>query len=225
MNAQALWYFEGLDIFGKFCPLKLEGNEKAVNPESFKSGDVIYIPRQKAKYIHVIVQGRVKIGHYLDDGKEATQYILAEGEVFGELGLAGEEERNDFAEVLEDNTLICQLELEEIRELMLHDADMSLRIMKWMGRRMQKLERKIESLAFRDARTRIIEFLKDAAAWKGTAVGTETMIKTNLTHQEIATLTATSRQTVSEVLNSLRNSDQIYFERGKILIRELESLK
>lgn len=224
MNAQALWYLEGVDLFGKLCPIKSKSSDAASNPDEYNSGDVIYIPEQNADQLHIIVQGRVRIGKYLPDGKEVTMAILGEGEVFGEMALAGQEKRKNFAEAIDKKTLICSLDIEELRSLMLKDSDMSIRVMKWMGLRIQKLERKVELLAFRDARSRIVEFLKDAAEWKGKPIGHEIMIKTKLTHSEIAKLTATSRQTVSEVLNSLRQEDQIYFERGKILIRNLDSL-
>jgi len=153
-----------------------------------------------------------------------TKAILGEGEVFGEMALAGEDQRQEYAEAMDNDTLICMLSLDEIKELMLKEKDLSIRIMKWMGLRLRKLERKIELLTFRDARTRIIEFLKDAAAWKGKPIGHEVLIRTKLTHSDIAKLTATSRQTVSEVLNQLKTEDQIYMERGKILIRDLENL-
>ena len=224
MNAQALWYLEGLDLFGKLCPIKSKESDSVSKPAEYSAGDLIYIPEQNADELHMIVQGRVKIGKYLPDGKEVTIAILGEGEVFGEMALAGEEKRQNFAEALDKKTLICSLSLDELHRLMLDDKDMSIRIVKWMGLRIQKLERKVELLAFRDARSRIIEFLKDAAAWKGKPIGHEVLIKTKLTHSDIAKLTATSRQTVSEVLNALRNEDQIYFERGKILIRDLEKL-
>jgi CRP-like cAMP-binding protein len=35
----------------------------------------------------MIAYGRVKIGHYLDDGKEVISSILTPGEIFGELAL------------------------------------------------------------------------------------------------------------------------------------------
>lgn len=225
MNAQALWYLEGLDLFGKLCPIKSKQNESVSLPRKFQAGDIIYIPNQEAEYLHVIVQGRVKIGRYLEDGQEAVKAMLTDGEVFGEMALAGEEIRTEFAEALDNNTLICMLSIEELKDLMLNDSDMSLKVIKWMGLRIQRLERKVELLAFRDARTRIVEFLKDAASWKGKPIGHEVLIRTKLTHKDISKLTATSRQTVSEILNQLRNEDQIYFERGKILIRNLEAIK
>ncbi|MGB6037308.1 MAG: Crp/Fnr family transcriptional regulator [Cryomorphaceae bacterium] len=224
MNTQRLWYLEGVDLFGKLCPIKSKENTSVSEPRQFKSSEIIYFQDSEAKYLHVIVKGRVKIGAYLRDGKEVTKSILGEGEVFGEMALAGEDQRREFAEAMENDTLICMLSLEDIRKLMLEEKDLSLRIMKWMGLRLRKLERKIELLAFRDARTRIIEFLKDAAAWKGKPIGHEVLIRTKLTHSDIATLTATSRQTVSEVLNQLKTENQIYMERGKILIRDLEGL-
>lgn len=65
----------------------------------------------------------------------------------------------------------CAIDRDALRELISEDADMSLRIVKWMGLRMQRMERKIDSLTFKDARTGITDFLKDAVAFKGTMVG------------------------------------------------------
>ena len=44
---------------------------------------------------------------------------------------------------------------------------------------------------------------------RGERVGFETVVRKFLTHQEIANITATSRQTVTTVLNDLRSRDII----------------
>ena len=85
-------------------------------------------------------------------------------------------------------------------------------------------ESKLESLIFKDARTRIIEFIKDSVSKSGRRIGYEMLLKHSLTHQDIANITCTSRQTVTLVLNELRKSDLIYFNRGKILIRDMAKL-
>jgi CRP-like cAMP-binding protein len=79
-------------------------------------------------------------------------------------------------------------------------------------------------LVFKDARTRVVEFLKDEAEEKGKKVGYETMIPNHLTHKDIASLTGTSRQTVTTILNDLRDKNIINFDRRKILIRDLEKI-
>ncbi|HEY4653495.1 MAG TPA: helix-turn-helix domain-containing protein, partial [Cyclobacteriaceae bacterium] len=45
-----------------------------------------------------------------------------------------------------------------------------------------------------------------------------------LTHKDIAALTGTSRQTVTTILNELKDRNLIYFDRRKILIRDLDRL-
>jgi CRP/FNR family cyclic AMP-dependent transcriptional regulator len=103
--------------------------------------------------------------------------------------------------------------------------ELSFKMLKLVGLRLIKLERKLELLVFKDARTRIVEFLKDTASWKGKKVGFETLIPTKLTHKDIASLTGTSRQTVTTVLNELKDQNLINFDRRRILIRDLEKLK
>ncbi len=172
----------------------------------------------------MIASGRVRLGHYTEDGQEVTTAILTQGEIFGELAVAGEEIRSDYAQAVEP-TKVCSLTVQVLKDLMFENRELSFKILKLVGLRLMKLERKIELLVFKDARTRIIEFLKDAASWKGKKVGTETMIPTRLTHKDIASLTGTSRQTVTTILNDLKEKNLIYFDRKKILIRNLDTLK
>lgn len=190
----------------------------------YKKNQFIYFLEEKATHIYMIASGRVRIGHYLDDGKEVVTAILGKGEIFGELALAGEETRKNFAQAMEDVS-ICPLSIDDLKDLMKEDKELSFRILKLVGLRLMKLERKLELLVFKDARTRIIEFLKDSASWKGKKVGFETMIPTKLTHKDIAALTGTSRQTVTTILNELKDKNLINFDRRKILIRDLDQLK
>jgi len=225
-NAEnGIWYLEELDLFNMLCPRKIKNIDETHTLTDFKKNEFIYFTNDKAKHIYMIADGRVKIGHYTEDGKEVVKAILGKGEVFGELALAGEDTRADFAQAMDDETMICPMSVEEMQNLMLEDKELSIKIYKLIGLRVRKLERKIESLVFKDARTRIIEFLKDAAEWKGKKVGFETMIPTKLTHKDIANLTGTSRQTVTTILNELKEQNLINFDRRKILIRDLEQLK
>ena len=220
-----LWYFKDVDLYEILCPHKVKTMDERHEFNYFSKNDFIYFPNEKAKYIYMIADGRVKIGNYGEDGKEVTKAILGTGEIFGELALTGEEKRADFAQAMDEKTTVCPITIEEMQELMKDNQELSFKIYKLIGLRIRKLERKIESLVFKDARTRVIEFLKDAAEWKGRKVGFETMIPTKLTHKDIANLTGTSRQTVTTILNELKDDNLINFDRRKILIRDLEKLK
>ncbi len=220
-----LWYFEDVDLFEVLCPTKTPGLEEAHSPNIFKKDEYIYFPDQPSLNIYMIAEGRVKIGSYLDDGKEIIKAILGKGEIFGELALAGEEKRSDFAQAMDGATRVCPMTIEGLKELMVDNQQLSLKIFKIMGFRMRKMERRIEALVFKDARSRIVDFLKEMAEEKGQKVGFETMIKNHLTHKDIASLTGTSRQTVTTILNELREDNIINFDRRRILIRDMDKLK
>ncbi|MFZ5971110.1 MAG: Crp/Fnr family transcriptional regulator [Bacteroidota bacterium] len=219
----SLWYFESANLYNILCPHKVKTMAERHSFNYFKKDEFIYFPEEPAQYIYMVVNGRVRIGHYLDDGREIVTAILTNGEIFGELALAGEEHRRDFAQAMEATT-ICPLSIDDLKELMKENKELSFKILKLVGLRLMKLERKLELLVFKDARTRIVEFLKDAASWKGKKVGFETMIPTRLTHKDIAALTGTSRQTVTTILNDMKEKNLINFDRKKILIRDLDKL-
>lgn len=224
MNPSAIWYFECVNLYKILCPHKVKEMSKTHTFKKYKKGDYVYLLDDHATHIYLIVDGRIRIGHYLQDGKEVTKAILVRGEIFGELALAGEEKRNDFA-VVEQETTICTLSISEMQQLMYQDRELNFKILKLIGLRLMKVERKLESLVFKDARTRIVEFIKDVAAWKGQKAGYETIVYSKLTHKDIATLTGTSRQTVTTVLNDLQDKKYIDFDRRRILIYDMENLK
>ncbi len=222
---QALWYLENIDVTGIFCPKKLGMGALDQHPHRhFKKGEYIYLPDEHADKIFFLIEGRVKIGTYGDSGKEITKAILNKGEVFGELSLIGEDKRRDFAYAMEDATA-CVLGVDDMKSLMRDHNGLSLFLMKIMGSRMLEMEQRLESLIFKDSRTRIIEFLYNLAKEKGQRVGYEQLVRKFMTHQEIANLTATSRQTVTTVLNDLRNKNILTFNRRRMLVRDMDLLE
>lgn len=226
MNNQALWFLENIDVTVLFCPQK---NNKAGGMErhihkTYKKGEYIYLPEEMSDRIFFLTDGRVKIGSYGDSGKEITKAILGKGEVFGELSLIGEQKRRDFAYVMED-AVVCAITVEEMKTLMRDRSELIVFLMKTMGSRMLELENRLESLVFKDSRTRIIEYLYELADKKGQRVGYEILVRKFLTHQEIANITATSRQTVNTVLNDLRNKNIITFNRRRLLVRNMSLLE
>ncbi len=223
MDNQQLWYLENIDVTGILCPQKMDNVSETHASKSYKKGAYIYLQEEDADKIFFINEGRVKIGTNSEDGKEITKAILGPGEVFGELSLVGENRRRDFAICMEP-TAVCVVTTAEMKGLMRDHTMLSGFMMKIMGSRVLEMESRLESLVFKDSRTRIIEFLVNLANNKGQRVGYETLVRKFMTHQEIANLTATSRQTVTTVLNDLRTRNILTFDRRRLLIRDLELL-
>lgn len=190
----------------------------------FQRADYVYFPEDPSDTLYFLKEGKVKIANYSDEGREIIKTILQPGEMFGEFSLFGEDRRADFAQAMEQ-VKVCRINKKDFEELMERYGPVSVKVNKLIGLRLKKLERRLESLFFKDARARIVEFLLDMAEENGEKVGFETMIKNHLTHQNIADLTATSRQTVTTILNELKSENLINFDRRQILIRDLDQLK
>lgn len=224
MSDKALWYLENIDVGGIFCPKKMGDQINDHHIRTIKKDEYVYLPDEESDKIYFISEGRIKIGSYADNGKEITKAIIGKGEVFGELAMIGESKRRDYALAIED-TDICVINSADMKGLIKDHSSLSMFFMKMMGSKVIEMENRLESLVFKDSRSRIVEYLVELVRKRGQRVGYEWVVRNFITHQEIANLTATSRQTVTTVLNELRNDEIITFNRKRILIRDLDKLK
>lgn len=225
MNAESKTSF--IDLFPLFSVLSPEDKARLADMMEYKvkpKYSFIYMPGEPSEQLFFLAKGTVKIGTHSSDGKEIIKSLIHPTAMFGELGLIGEQHRSDFAQALKEDVHLYQLRVEHLRALMRSNFDLCTHIMNLFGGRLMKAENKLESLIFKDARTRIIDFIKESVDKRGRRVGFEMLLKHSLTHQDIANITCTSRQTVTLVLNELKKSDLIYFNRGKILVRDMARL-
>lgn len=218
MNPAAQWYFESQALYEI---LRKDGAHNIFTLDSLNKNQFVYTLGDTADSIFFVKKGRIKIFYYTENKLEIVKAILSTGEIFGELALAGENKRTDNAQALGDNTSIYRFPISAISDIMLKQPAVSSRMVKLIGLRMLKVERKIELVSLKDARQRVIAFLRDAAEWKGKKVGTETLIETPLRQSDLAKLVGISRQMLAQVLNDLKRENLIYFDRKRILIRDL----
>lgn len=219
-----LWHLENFNLLKALSAFEKLKMAKKIKDSKIKKNEYIYFPEDPSSSIFFLKKGRVKIGTYSDDGKEIIKTILGPGEIFGELSLVGEGKRKDFAVALDNDVKLCAMGISDMEDMMANNSLLGLKVTKMIGFRLQKIERRLESLIFKDARTRIIDFIVDIGKEKGKSIGKEILVKHNLTHMDIANLTATSRQTVTTVLNELKEKDLIYLERKQFLIRNIDEL-
>jgi CRP-like cAMP-binding protein len=223
-----LWFVDAIQLFeGLNYEDKLR-IEKYVETRSYSKNSFIYKMEESSSALFFVASGRVKVANNSNNGKENIKWIIYEGDVFGEMGLLDEEcfsERRDYAQTMEDDTTICSISYDNMRLLMRDFPIMQKRLVKKVSRRLKRTEHRLESIMFKDARTRLVDFIKDLARDLGKPVGHEILVKHRLTHQEIANITAISRQKVTTLLNELKQENLIHLERKSLLIRDMNVLK
>ena len=198
--------------------LHMEYNLAAKYANIFTEGD-------PADYFYILSEGSVKIGSHHEDGREIIKHILHPRMVFGELALIQQRiPHHNFATSLSPHTAYYKIPVERFRQIMDHNPQLTMSVISMIGYKLLQTENQLESLIFKDARGRIIDFIVENAHQSGRQVGLETLLKHSLTQQDIANYTGTSRQTVTAVFNDLRKSNKIYFTRNSILIRDIAAL-
>lgn len=191
---------------------------------SFSKGRKIYSIGDDCDEMFVITKGMIKICRYSDDNREVIKSILSPNSAFGEAGIYDVKARVDNAVSLDNNLEVLVFSVQDLKDYMKSEWALASNVIKFLGDRKILAEKRFESVVLNDARTRIIDFLKENANKLGQKIGYEMLIKHSLTQQDIANFTGTSRQTVTSVLNDLRKSNQIYFKRKSILIRDITTL-
>jgi len=221
----SIWYLEEVNLFEHFCPVTDADDRYDKQPKkNYKKSEFIYFTNDTSDKVFFIHEGAVKIGSYTPDGNEIIKAILHPGEVFGELSVYGEEKRNDYAQAVED-TELCILDRKNVTSLMREVKGFQAFLNKLMGQRVIYTQKRLEGMLFKDARTRIAEYILEEAEKHGRHKSGRVTLKNYLTHQEIANFTGTSRQTVTTILNEFRDVGLIEFDRKKIIINDMEKME
>lgn len=184
----------------------------------------LYDSGEPSDRVYFLLKGTVKTCTLSSDGREVIKTILHPLAMFGELGLVGEKHRHESAFTMNEEASFITISIKNFQQLMRSNHPLCMNVLSLIGSRLLNAENKLEALIFKDARSRIIDFLKESANQRGRKVGYEMLFKHSLTQQDIANLTGTSRQTVTSVLNELRKDNLIYFNRNTILIRDMGKL-
>ncbi|WP_242204416.1 Crp/Fnr family transcriptional regulator [Aestuariivivens insulae] len=219
---KSLWFFDDVNLFKVLCPHKFKAYKASHDFDSYKKKDYIYFEADSANKVYLIEKGKVKIGYYNEDGTEVIKAILTRGDLFGETAIFGESKREEFAQSVDNATSICPIGVDTMLELMRRNQSFSFKIYKIIGFKLKRLERRLQLLLFKDAKTRLLEFLDELCADYGydcEKTG-DKVIRHPYTQKDIACLIGTSRPTLNVLLNELKEENIIEFNRKEIRIHE-----
>ncbi|MCH8010657.1 MAG: Crp/Fnr family transcriptional regulator [Candidatus Marinimicrobia bacterium] len=218
-----LWYLQNFNLLEGLDKDSLAEMSRRSKMHKSKKKEVLYFPDEQSDTIYFLKEGKVKISRISEDGRTTTLQLIGPGEIFGESAILGQKRHENFAEVVED-AVICTLSKDLLSEMMERNPGLNRSVTKFIGFRIRKIESRMEDLVFKDARERVITFLKRYISTFGKKLVDGIMVRPFLTHQEIADLTATTRQTVNAILNDLVREGKIQYTRRFIKTTSSEKL-
>ena len=218
-----LWYFQNFNLFKEVEDKTLIQLAMLSQMSYSTKKEVVYFPDEPSNTIYLLKSGKIKISRISPDGQTVTLALLGAGEIFGESAILGQEKHQNIAEVVED-AVICAMDRAAFQELLENSNALSRRVRSHLGLRIRKVEAQIEDLVFKDAHQRVVSFLVRYVRDFGKKMVDLWEVRPFLTHQDIAELTATSRQTVNAILNELKSDGKIDFTRQFLRINDPDSL-
>lgn len=111
-----------------------------------------------------------------------------------------------------------------MQHLMAVRADVALGITKMIGLRRQRIERRLKNLLFLSNRERLVHLLIDLAEQFGLHTDDGIQLRVKLSHQDMANLIGSTRETVTVTLGQLKSEGSVDGGRRKILLTNPERL-
>ena len=166
--------------------------------------------------VHFLVKGKVKITDNSSAENQLIKDILVEPDIFGDLSLEGQLTNYEAAEALTVNTIVVSFHIDDFKRILEDNPIMALSYVRKVNTKLQKMENRHAELAFLDTKDRLIRFIKNWARTDGHRMGDKIILNNYLTHSDIAGFIATSRQSVNMLLNELRSSGMLRYNRKHI---------
>jgi CRP/FNR family transcriptional regulator len=179
-------------------------------------GEVISYGEAGYTKIHFLAKGKVKITDNSAAESELIKDILVEPDIFGDLSLDSQLSKYEAAEALTANTIIVSFHISDFKRILEENPIMALSFVKKVNAKLQRLENRHAELVFLDTKDRLIRFIKNWARTDGNRMGDKIILNNYLTHSDIAGFIATSRQSVNMLLNELRSSGMLCYNRKHI---------
>lgn len=209
---EKLWYLEQFDLLRKMKKDDIISMEKSMIMRKLNEDTLLHFPDMQSRHVYFLKEGTVKIATLNAEGKELIKYLIRPGFIFGELALLeNHEDEDDYAVALED-CVVCFMDVDKLKQMMQMNEDLNLKIRKLVGIRIKKVENRLSSMVFKTAPERIYDFLLEFAKEFGKPVKDGYEAKLFLKQDDIAKLTAASRQTVATTMNDLREKKIIIYK-------------
>lgn len=198
-----------LDLFRDLTDAEIDAIGAAAPMRTIPAGQVLYAPGRPTEVLFILKGGRVRLYVIGADGRTLTTAIVEPGQLFGEMVPMGQSLTDTYAETL-DASVVCLMSRTDVDRLLLSDPRIAARIAEILGRRVAELETRLSDTVLKSAPDRIASTLARLADRDGASI--------RLTHEQLADLVGTTRETVTKVLVDLAARGFVQQRRGRIIV-------
>lgn len=184
---------------------------------TFSRGQLMGTPGETPAMLHFVTQGRVKVTRSTDDGRELPLEMLDAPVVVGE-----------YAHDPNEATTVTLIAITDVQALSITSSDLAtaarlhpgiaLSVVDSLMARVRGLAERVESLTMHDASHRVVRVILNMATAAYESQGVPMVA--GVTHQELAMLAGTSRETATRTISALVRRG-IVAQKGRRLVIDL----
>jgi CRP/FNR family transcriptional regulator len=220
-----LLLIRGFDIFQHITDEEYEELDLVHNFLEAASGEYIYFPFQNHNKLYFTKEGFIKLGYIDEQGNEVIKEIIQKGEVFGQLTLEKNNDQDEFAQAYKSAVSLCAFTMEDFLRLLQKKPDMAIAFSFHLGNKLRKVENRLLNILNKDVKSRLIQLLLQLAGDNKSIINNKGVIEKFLTHEDLAKLIGSSRQTVTTTLNQFEKQGFITISKKEITINDISAFK
>ncbi|NNJ13643.1 Crp/Fnr family transcriptional regulator [Chloroflexales bacterium ZM16-3] len=218
-------YLSSMDIFRDLEHAEVELLGMRAPMQRVPVGTVLFSPEQAPEVLFLLKEGRVRLYHLSSEGKALTTAVLEAGTIFGEMAMLGQRLHQSYAEALSP-CLLCLMSREDVKALLLSDPRIAARIAEILGQRLISAEQRLSDFAFKNLPQRLASLLLQLARPpKARIFGGAGTPEVPYTHEAIAEMAGTYRETATKIFNEFQTAGLIELKRGRVLIHDQDGLR
>jgi CRP/FNR family transcriptional regulator, cyclic AMP receptor protein len=203
-------------IFGRLAQQNKAVGESFI-VRSFAAGEAVTEPEEMACSLFLVASGRVQLYRITPDGRRFVIATLGPGSLFGEDSLLGGDAPDTYAVALEPCT-IWTMPRQDALELSSREAMFGFGLIQAMGQRLMEAENRLEQMAYSTISARLAALLLELGNSNQENV-------VYATHQELADMLGTWRETISKTLQDFRRRGLVASGRRQLTLLDKEGLE
>jgi CRP/FNR family transcriptional regulator, cyclic AMP receptor protein len=223
LRQRTIHYVQAGDIFQDLDEAQRAQIERQISYSHHPAGQLFYSPDERGETLFVLREGRVRLYKLSSEGRALTLALLEPVSLFGEMTLVGHWLHDSFAESMTE-CLIGTLNREQLRNILVQQPAVALRFMDLMGQRLRTLENKLADIAFKSVPQRLASVLLNLAEGQG-GNSQLTPYVTRYTHQQLAEMIGSYRETVTKAMGEFRDQGIIRIDNELIHLTNVPELQ
>lgn len=214
------------NLFANLTDEEFNELDLAHNYIEAKKGDYIYFESHFLNKLFFIKEGFIKIGYIDNNGNELIKEIIQKGEIFGQFTLERNNMNGEFAQAHKSNVSLCAFTIENFQSILYKNNQIAVAFSKQVGNKLRKVENRLLNMLNTDVKTRLLRFFNELVLSNKDCRNDNCFrIDNFLTHDDIASLIGSSRQTVTVAINELSAKGFLKISRKEIKINDVSAME